>query len=45
MEPLINAPRASHVLSETQSRRVYRFNGAVLIDIKVDGKWLTVAVL
>lgn len=45
MATLINAPHPSHVLSETQSRRVYRFNGAVLIDVKVDGKWLTVAVL
>jgi len=45
MELLINTPHASHVLSETQSRRVYRFNGAILIDVKVDGEWLTVAVL
>lgn len=45
MATLVNAPLASHVLSETQFRRVYRFNGAVLIDVKVDGKWITVSVL
>jgi hypothetical protein len=41
----VNMTCRSHVISETESRRVYRLNGAVLTDVKVDGKWVTVSVL
>lgn len=40
----IEAQSRSHVISETESRRVYRLNGSVLTDIKVKGKWVTVSV-
>ncbi|MBB4517429.1 hypothetical protein [Paraburkholderia fungorum] len=45
MPSLIDVAHASHVISETESRRVYRFNGAVLTDVKIDGKWVTISVL
>ncbi|HDR9756565.1 hypothetical protein KDX16_16715 [Burkholderia vietnamiensis] len=40
----VNATVSSHVLSATEARRVYRFNGSVLTDVKVDGKWVTISV-
>lgn len=38
------AQSRTHVISTTDSRRVYRLNGSVLTDIKVNGKWVTVSV-
>ena len=45
MPTSVNMTGRSHVISETESRRVYRFNGAVLTDVKIDGKWVTISVL
>jgi hypothetical protein len=45
MQTAVDVAGGSHVISETESRRVYRFNGAVLTDVKVDGKWVTISVL
>jgi hypothetical protein len=44
MYPSLEAQSRSHVISVTDSRRVYRLNGSVLTDIKVEGKWVTVSV-
>lgn len=41
----VNTTVSSHVISKTESRRVYRFNGSVLTDVKIDVKWVTISVL
>lgn len=40
----VNATVRSHVISASESVRVYRFNGSVLTDVRVDGKWVTICV-
>jgi len=40
----VNTTGRSHVISETESRRVYRLNNSLLTDVKFDGERVTVSV-
>lgn len=44
MPTSVNPAGGSHVISETESRRVYRFNNSLLTDVMSNGTWLTVSV-
>ncbi|CAB3754644.1 hypothetical protein LMG29542_02409 [Paraburkholderia humisilvae] len=44
MPSIGNVTVKSHVISETDIRRVYRLNHCLLTDVKFEGKWMTVSV-